>query len=392
MRQTVSSPAATTAPRLGLLTAVRLVMNGAFRFVYPFLPVVARDLGVSPARAGLLVAAVAAGGVAAPLTRRAITGGHEHVRRLAVGSAVVMSIGTVVAATATGVPLAIVGLLALGAGKPLVDVATIAYVSDRTSFDRRARATSMMELTWAGALVIIAPLAGLLAARTSWRLPLLLLGIAAAGSALLMRRFLDADVDVAERRAPRPPRWTPVERWLLLTAALVFTVLEATFAVFGLWLEADFGVGIEGLGVFAAVAATGELVGSATVLAIGDRWGKHRTTWLGLALASAGLTVMLLAPGLGFAVAAMAVGLCGSEMAIVSVLPLGSEVQPASRSRFLAAMMSAASVTRAAVAAGGAAVFAAFGIGANVAISVTAAVIAATLLWHVLRMEPRLRG
>jgi DHA1 family inner membrane transport protein len=391
----VTDPHTTTAattPRLGLLTVVRLVMNGAFRFLYPFLPVVARDLGVSPARAGLLVAAVAAGGVAAPLTRRAITGGHERVRRLAVGAAVVMATGTIVAAAATGLPVALLGLLALGAGKPLVDVATIAYVSERTSFDRRARATSIMELTWAGALVVIAPLAGVLAARTSWRVPLLLLGIASAAGALAMQRWLDADGSTRQRRAPRPPRWTPVERWLVVTAALVFAVLEATFSVFGLWLEADFGVGIEGLGAFAAITATGELVGSTTVLLAGDRWGAHRTAWAGLALASLGLTLMLGAPSLFLAVGAMAVGLCGSEMAIVSVLPLGSEVQPDSRSRFLAAMMSGASLTRALVAAGGAAVFAAAGIGANVAISVTAAAIAAGMLWHVLRVEPRLRG
>ena len=367
-------------------------MNGAFRFLYPFLPVVARDLGVSPAQAGLLVAAVAAGGIIAPLTRRAITGGHEHVRRLAVISAVVMSVGTLVAATASGVPLALVGLLALGAGKPLVDVATIAYVSERTTFDRRARATSIMELTWAGALVVIAPLAGLLAARTSWRVPLVLLGVGAAISALAMQRWLADDHPSLERRAPRPPRWTPVEKWLLLTSALVFAVLEATFSVFGLWLEADFGIGIEGLGAFAAITSMGELAGSGTVLLVGDRWGKHRTTWLGLGLASTGLSLMLLAPNLGLAVAAMALGLCGSEMAIVSVLPLGSEVQPASRSRFLAAMMSGASLTRALVAAGGAAIFDAVGIGANVAVSVTAAAIAASLLWHVLRLEPRLRG
>lgn len=378
--------------RVGLLSGVRLVSNGAFRFLYPFLPIVARDLGVSPARAGLLVAAVAVGGIAAPVVRRAITGGHERIRRLAVGSAIVMSLGTILAATATGVPLVVVGLLALGAGKPLLDVATIAYVSERTTFDRRARATSIMELTWAGALVVIAPLAGLLAARTSWRAPLVLLGLGAVVGALVMRRWLDSDEHVAVGRADRPPPWTRVEKWLLLTAALVFAVLEATFAVFGLWLEADFGVGVEGLGIFAAVTASGEMVGAATVLVVGDRWGKHRTTWLGLALASTGLSAMLLAPNLALAVAAMAVGLCGSEMAIVSVLPLGSEVQPASRSRFLAGMMSAASVTRATVAAGGAAVFAVAGIGANVAISVTAAAIAATLLWHVLRLDPRLRA
>lgn len=379
-------------PRLGLLTAVRLVMNGAFRFLYPFLPVVARDLGVSPGRAGLLVAAVAAGGIAAPVTRRAITGGHEHVRRLALGATVVMSLGTVVAALAGGLPLAIVGLLALGTGKPLVDVATIAYVSDRTSFGRRARATSIMELTWAGALIVIAPLAGLLAARTSWRVPLLVLGLLSAASAPVMGRWLDRDGTRTTGRATRPPAWTRAEKWLLLTAALVFAVLEATFAVFGLWLEADFGVGIEGLGAFAAVTATGELVGSSTVLALGDRLGKHRTAWAGLGLASAGLGSLLLAPNLGLAVTAMAIGLCGSEMAIVSVLPLGSEVQPASRSRFLAAMMSAASVTRATVAAGGAALFALAGIGANVAVSVVAAAVAAGLLWHVLRIDPRLRG
>lgn len=391
-RPLTATATTTQHPRLRLLTAVRLVMNGAFRFLYPFLPVVARDLGVSPARAGLLVAAVAAGGVAAPVTRRLITGGHERVRGLALGATAVMSIGTMVAALATGLPLALLGLLALGAGKPLVDVATISYVADRTTFDRRARATSVMELTWAGALIVIAPLAGLLAARTSWRVPLLLLGAVSALSAVAMRRWLDADGDRPARRAARPPRWTAPERWLLLTAALVFAVLEATFAVFGLWLEADFGVGIEGLGVFAAVTAAGELVGSATVLVVADRVGKHRTAWAGLGLASLGLASLLLAPNIGLAVAAMAVGLCGSEMAIVSVVPLGSEVQPASRSRFLAAMMSAASVTRAVVAAGGAALFAMAGIGANVAISILAALIAATLLRHVLRLDPRLRS
>lgn len=390
---TTSTPTVPSAhPRVGMLSVIRLVMNGAFRYLYPFLPVVARDLGVSPARAGLLVAAVAAGGIAAPVTRRLLTRGHEHIRRLAIGATVVMSAGTILAAAASGLPLALLGLLALGVGKPLVDVATISYVADRTTFDRRARATSMMELTWAGALIVIMPLAGLLAARTSWRLPLLLLGLASAVSALAMRRWLDQDTAQATRRAARPPRWTRPERWLLVTAAFVFGVLEATFAVFGLWLEADFGVGIEGLGVFAAVTAAGELVGSATVLAVGDRLGKHRTAWAGLGLASLGLGSLLWAPSLGLAVAAMAVGLCGSEMAIVSVVPLGSEVQPASRSRFLAGMMSAASVTRAAVAAGGAAIFAVAGIGANVAISITAAAVAAALLWHVVRLDPRLKG
>lgn len=392
LASTVTTAPAATSPRVALFTGVRLVTNGAFRFLYPFLPVVAADLGVSPARAGLLVSCIALGGIAAPLGRRALTGGHERIRRLAVAATLVTSLGTLVAATSTGLPLVVLGLLALGAGKPLLDVASIAYVSQRTTYEQRARATSLMELTWAGALIVIAPVAGLVAAHTSWRVPLGALAVAAALGAVALLRRLDPDEDHPVGRAARPPRWTAAEGWLLLVAASTFAVLEATFAVFGLWLEADFGVGIEGLGALAAVTAAGELLGSGTVVAVGDRWGKHRTTWLGLSIAAVGLTVLLVAPTLPMAIGAMALALVGSEMALVSVLSLGSEVQPASRSRFLAGLVSAASVTRAVVAAAGAALFAAAGIGANVAVSMGAALVGAVALGHVLRLEPRLRG
>ncbi|MGH3442267.1 MAG: hypothetical protein ACRDUY_09540, partial [Nitriliruptorales bacterium] len=57
-----STPPETTAPErlslqaaLGLLSAGRLATTTGFRLVYPFLPAIARGLGVPLAQAGLLV-------------------------------------------------------------------------------------------------------------------------------------------------------------------------------------------------------------------------------------------------------------------------------------------------------------------------------------------------
>ncbi|HKJ54458.1 MAG TPA: MFS transporter [Nitriliruptoraceae bacterium] len=407
-----------TSPRLGLLSAIRLAGNGAFRFLYPFLPVVAAELGVGDAWAGVLVGALAVGGMASPVVRGWLVGASERPRRLLVLSAAVVTLGTLGVAAAPLAAVAVAALLVMGAGKPLLDAAAISYVSARTTFATRARATSTMELTWAGALVIIAPLAGLVAAATSWRVALAVIALSVALLAVVAHRSLDsdpvepADLDIGDqatrpgfgrssgtagtvRRPRRGIRATlgglsPTARDYLLVVAFAFGALEATFSVFGLWLDRVHGVPLAQLGGFAAIVALGELTGAGLVTLAADRIGKARTLWIGLGVCAAGLAALALTTTLSFGIAALAVGLVGSETAIVAAIAIASEVQPEARSRYLAVMFSVTSLTRAVVGGIGPAIFAATGIAGNVAVSVAAAAIAAVLLRRAVIRTPAL--
>lgn len=407
----------TSSPRLGLLSGLRLAGNGAFRFLYPFLPVVAAELAIPDALSGVLVGSIAVGGMLSPLLRRRLVGDHERPRRLLVTASLVVALGTLAVALAPVAAPAVVALLVLGAGKPLLDTAAISYVSARTAFAGRARATSIMELTWAGGLLVVAPVAGVVAEATSWRVPLGTLAVVIAGLALVAGRSLDADGDGSDEadRGPRlagdtaaasPPagrRGLPlggVRRALaaisdtgrdyLFVVAFGFAALEATFSVFGLWLDRVHGVPLEQLGGFAALVSLGELAGASLVTMVADRVGKARTLWAGLAICAVGLGALALTSTLGFGVAALAVGLVGSETAIVAAIAIASEVEPGGRSRYLAVMFAVTSFTRAVVGGIGPAVFATVGIRGNAALSVTAALVAALMLRRAVHRTPRL--
>ena len=96
-----------------------------------------------------------------------------------------MSVGALVTA-ATGVYAgAFVGFILLGLGKPAFDAAAQAYVADRTPYERRARYMSILELTWAGGLLVGAPLAGWLIGQYGWQAPFWFVGVLFAIGPLL---------------------------------------------------------------------------------------------------------------------------------------------------------------------------------------------------------------
>jgi predicted MFS family arabinose efflux permease len=403
---TSDAPTSTSGPTgLVPLTTVRLAANGLFRFAYPFLGLVAADVGLGDRAAGLLLTGLAVGGMSTPVARRVVAGRGESPRRLAVAGLLLLFAGTMAvgglaptlaaATPALAATVAVVGMAVLGLAKPLLDVGSIGYVSDRVPYARRARATSVMELTWAGGLLLLAPV-GALASATSWRVGLIGLGLVCLAGAVLVRFRLDPDPartgrsspptpDVAGSAAPRGVGWR-----FLLVGALLFTALEATFGVVGLWLEDVRGVSPALLGTFTAVAALGELAGSTFVLAFADRLGKARVLVLGLLVCVVGFGALPFAPNLPLALVALAVGLFGTESAIVAAIPLGSEVAPGARTAFLSRMWGTASVARAVVGALGPVLLLSIGIGANSTLSVVAALAAVVLTLDLLRRAPQL--
>ena len=108
--------------------------------------------------------------------RRGRVRGERRVR-LAVWALGMMAVGAFVT-VATGVYAgALVGFILLGLGKPSFDAAAQAYVADRTPYERRARYMSILELTWAGGLLVGAPLAGWLIDSFGWEAPFWVVGV-----------------------------------------------------------------------------------------------------------------------------------------------------------------------------------------------------------------------
>lgn len=378
--------------RLALFTGMRLVTNGSFRFLYPFLPIVARDVGLTTARSGLLLSALALGGVLAPPIRRVLTGGHEHERALVVRAGTILGAGALLAAAAPMAAVAIVGFLLLGVGKPLSDIGAISYVTARVPYERLARATSTMELTWAGGLLIVAPIAGAVAGLTSWRVPLAGLGALALGIIALAGARMDPDPVVdREQRPDRSPLGRTAAVFLVLVF-FVFSALEVSFAAFGVWLEEAFGASVGQLGGFAALTATGELVGSTGVLLFGDRLGKSRVLTAGIVLTAVGACTLPFANSAMTAAGALGLSVLGTETAIVAAIPLAATVVPHARSRFFARMIAMGSIARLLMAGAAPAIYTTFGIVGNAAVSVTVSILALISLRWLVRTDPAVRA
>jgi predicted MFS family arabinose efflux permease len=331
---------------IAFLTVTRLIVNTAHRFVFPFLPAISRGLGISLEQAGVLMSARSLAFVATPAVV-ATAGRGERRLRLAVYALGMMSVGALVTA-ATGVYAgALVGFVLLGLGKPSYDAAAQAYIADRTPYDKRARYMSILELTWAGGLLVGAPLAGWLIDSFGWNAPFWVVGVLFGLTMLAAPGLLESDAphDADDRVSLRLDR----RRMALLGVAVLFSFsAETTFIVFGAWLEDDFSLSLTALGLASTLIALAELSGEGAVLAFADRVGKIRMVSFGLGFSAVGYAALGPASGsLAVGLGVLAATFVAFEITIVAAIPLASEVAPGARTRYLALFMVALGIGRA---------------------------------------------
>ncbi len=355
-------------------------MNTAFRFVYPFLPAIARGLGVPLEAAGYLVSARWVAGLATPVIQR-VAGKGEARRRLIVTGCLLFIAGATVTAI-TGVYVgALVGFVLIGLAKPSYDIASQAYIADRVPYERRARYLGIFELTWALSLLIGAPITGWLIARGEWVAPFWAFAALTVVALLLVPRFVDPDRHI--EGAPNAASRFSMPGMVFLVVAAFFTLgAEMMFVIFGAWLENSFGLTLAALGAAAVLIGLAELAGEGATVAFTDRLGKRRAVLIGLSISAVGFALLIPAGGrLGIGLGLLAVALFGFEFTIVSSIPLATELQPDARARFLAWMVVAMSAGRGLGAAIGPLLFGAFGLTGPALAAVVANVIAAILLF-----------
>jgi predicted MFS family arabinose efflux permease len=323
------------AVQLAVTTPIRVLLNTAYRMVYPFLPAFSRGLGVAPETLTQLLAVRNAFGLTGPLF--GLVPDRFGRRTAMVLGLLVFVAGVGAAALWPSLATFAVAIFAVLIAKALFDPALIAHLGDQTPYERRGRVMGITEFGWAGATFVGIPLLGLLIARFGWSAPfapLAVLGLLAVFGVLW--------AVVGARGAASLARSGPFHwRTLLqphLLAVISFGGLtslgnEMLNVIYGVWMEQTFGLGVAQLGLTVVVIGAAELTGEGAVAAFADRLGKRRMV-LAATLLAAGAYALLpyLRGNLWLALGGVFLVYFGFETGIVANIPLLTELAPEARS------------------------------------------------------------
>lgn len=330
--------------------AARLILTISWRMAYPFLPTLARGLGMDLTAIAWAVTLRSSLGLAGPLFGAI---GDAWGRRAAMLLGLALFSGGLLLVLIWPTYAALLAALLLtGAGKLIFDPSMQAYLGDHVPYQRRGLAIALSELSWSGAFLLGMPLVGWLIAHGGWMAPFPLLAVLALGVGLVLWRILPPD---APTRAERPAFMTGVRSVLTHPPALAGLALgvclsggnEVVNIVYGAWMEGSFGLQVAALGAASATIGVAELGGEGLVAALADRVGKRRAILVGMVL---NVLVTLSLPFIGrsvwSALAALFMLYLTFEFAVVSSIPLMTEVVPTARATTMAAYVAALAIGR----------------------------------------------
>jgi predicted MFS family arabinose efflux permease len=317
---------------IGLITGVRWVGNTAIRFGPPFIAVIGRGLGVPLGTMGAAFSAGDLAGVVGPVIGRGVDGRAR--RRSMIVAQILLAAAALLAAISWNVVVFAVALVAISLSKMVYDQAMGAWVADRVDYELRTQVTGLTETSWAMSMIVGVPLLGLLTAVTSWRVAfgVLAAGCLVCGWALYQR--LPSEVAVV-RHTGDHNRIVMLLRasWPAYVGfAALMTASNALGVVFGAWFEDAFGFSTAAVAITITALGFAELLATVAAIRFTDRLGKRRAVISG---AVAMLPVAVAIPFVGHqavvGVALLSLFFLGFEFAIVSGIPLMSELHPEAR-------------------------------------------------------------
>ena len=345
---------------------LRLTINTALRMGYSFLPAFARGAQISNASMGAVLAARDLSGLAAPLAGRVVD--ERGTGRILAAAGVGSAIGMAISATA---PLGlIIGFLIVGFGSVVVNIATGAWIGHAVAYERRGKATGLVELSWGGAALLGIPLIGVLIDSFGWRAaPAALAVVALPASLIAMANSASLSAtDPAQSAKPTMNRTAVAS---LASFSLLIASAQFVFIGHGLWLEDTYGLSATGIGLVVFAAAVMEVTATLATSRFTDGLGKQRAIALGTGLMVAAMLLLAIAPAapLLIAVILLAATFLGFEFAIVSAISLMSELDPNARAAMVARSTALSTIGRAAISLIAVGIYERFGFGTLMALA-----------------------
>lgn len=374
--------------QLALFGVMRTLMSTGFRMVYPFLPMIARGLGVNLETIALAVTGRFLLGLSSPfLGSFADFRGRKNCMLM---GALIYSASFMAIVLWPSLPGLWIALLVSAMGKIIFDPALQAYLGDQVDYGRRGRAVAITELGWSSASLFGIPLCALLIARAGWQAPFPwlagLIALAALGILLLipsdgMTRNRPITLIRGLRNLLRQPRALAA----IPIGALISSGNEAITIVYGAWMEQAFMINILALGAATAVIGVAELSGEGMVALFTDRLGVRRAIAIGIIL---NICSALVLPFFGKQWLSALLGLflffITFEFAIVSSIPLISELMPDARATMMSTYFAGMAAGRALGSLAGSLLFGA-GIYLNALFTATVDLLALVLLLRFIR-------
>lgn len=312
--------------RVPLVSAI--AANGAAGTLFAWsvlLPALSADLGLPADDLGVVFSA------ALVVFAAAMLAGGRYVdtygpRRCAAVAGILSALGLVLAATATNLPMLILGIGVLfGSGSGLTYLSTVAWVSTRTA-PVRAFEIGLVVAAYAAGPMVAAPFASLGTERFGWRATLAGGAVLVTAVILLAARGLPvgspARDAAAEVRNPDPAGDGPVgdpvalvALWLLFFSAVAPGLLAFAFAAPA---STERGVSSGAAGLVVSLMAVGNLVGRLLPTPLLGRFGLLPALWAGVATMV--IALVPLAWSTSAAVAVVALPLLTLQYGMVSAL------------------------------------------------------------------------
>ena len=307
------------------------VASAALRLPYTFIKPIAVGLGTSVGHLGAILGLGELLGLLTGAIGRSIDRGHQR-RWMLIGLGLV-SVGTGVIVAGRSAPTFGIGFGCVSLGVAWYTTAGHGWIATHVPYAGRGRAMGTYEMSWAVALLVGAPVLGLVLAATEWWAPFLVLAALAATTTIVVASGVAPDVPVVVADpcvASIPSVPMRLDRRAVLTIAASFFITFAAvsvFAVYGAWLEDRFELSAATVGILSVAIGLAELTASAATVRFTDRWGKTTSVRRGAAVMALGLGLVFAAPAFApFGVVALVAVFIGFEFGYVSLLNIVSEV------------------------------------------------------------------
>lgn len=329
--------------QLVVFGVTRTLINTGFRMVYPFLPMIARGLGVNLEVIALAVTGRFLLGLSSPfLGSLADFRGRKTCMLL---GSLIYSAGFVIIAIWPTVSGLWMTLLISSIGKIIFDPALQAYLGDHVHYSQRGRAVAITELGWSAASLFGIPVVGWLISKAGWLAPFPWLAGLITIAALVIALLIPFD-SISRGRSTTLIRslgnilQQPRALIGISLGMLISSGNEAINIVYGAWMEQAFLINVVALGAASAVIGIAEFGGEGLVALFADRMGIRRSLGVGILLNTCVvLALPLLGKHLNTALLGLFLFYITFEFAIVSSIPMMTELVPDARATMMSSYM-----------------------------------------------------